>query len=60
MPSQVRITGTPLRVRKETYKGKPIYCIDFAEGGKSFPSKGLPQPNKTPVTKEKHRTFLKV
>ncbi|MCK2000454.1 hypothetical protein MZM54_03485 [[Brevibacterium] frigoritolerans] len=50
MPSKIKITGTPLAVRKERLNDKTIFCVDFVEGGNSAPPKGLPKPTKTLVT----------
>jgi hypothetical protein len=50
MPSKVKVTGKPLAIRRETLDNKTIYCLDYVEGGKSIPPKGLPFPTRIPVT----------
>lgn len=50
MASKIKLTGNPLEVRKEYLDNTTIYCVDFVEGGKSNPPKGLPKPSKIMVT----------
>lgn len=50
MPAKVKITGTPAKIRKTTLNDKPVYCVDFIQGGKTVPPKGLPKPTQVKTT----------
>jgi len=50
MPAKVKITGAPVKVREATLNDKPIYCLDYVQGGKSVPPRGLPKPTQVNTT----------